>query len=289
MKHLIKYKLFESEYKSIIDTLKDLLIEFEDNNCQCKLFPDDEIFLLKIMSNFNQPFYLEIDVFNTIKNNSNQWYDRETDRNVQIFSLPDWFISNCRRIEDYMQSEGFITKPSIRYALDWENLDTIDELADHQSLIYKVRLEFNKVNSLSEARSDRELTQTISYIKQLEIAEFLRDLSLVLWDDNFNVQVSHTALRNADDIVFTVNISKRSENRFFFDDVKEVVQSMQNYMESEGFVIKDYIQVCDATGWHSVILKDNKLTNHDVKVRYRYSDREFDHLIGLLEINFCKN
>ena len=136
----------------------------------------------------------------------------------------------------------------------------------------------------SEARSERELTQTISYIKQLEIAEFLRDLSLVLWDDNFNVQVSHTALRNADDIVFTVNILKRGENRFFFNDVKEVVQSMQNYMNSEGFVIKDYIQVCDATGWgwYDVILKDGKIFS-------KIFDEEVKHLIDNVEINFCKN
>jgi hypothetical protein len=41
-----------------------------------------------------------------------------------------------------MKSEGFTTKPSIRYALDWENLETISDLADSDSLIYKVRLEF---------------------------------------------------------------------------------------------------------------------------------------------------
>jgi UDP-N-acetyl-D-mannosaminuronate dehydrogenase len=125
------------------------------------------------------------------------------------------------------------------------------------------------------------------YIKQLEIAEFLRDLSLVLWDDNFNVQVSHTALRNADDIVFTVNIVKRGEKRFLFDDVKEVVQSMRNYMNSEGFVISDStyspsIQVCDAAGWYSAILKDDKLLS-------KIFGEEINHLIGVLEINFCKN
>jgi len=87
-------------------------------------------------------FYVDIDVFNTVKSNSIQWYDSEIGQNVQMFALPDWFISNCRRIEDYMQSEGFTTMPSIRYALDWENLESIDELAEQQSFIYKVRLEF---------------------------------------------------------------------------------------------------------------------------------------------------
>jgi hypothetical protein len=132
----------------------------------------------------------------------------------------------------------------------------------------------------SEARSERELTQTISYVKQLEIAEFLRDLSLELWDDNFNVQVNHTALRSPDDIVFTVNIVKRGEKRFLFDNVKEVVQSMINYMDSESFIIKD-IQVCDPAGWYDAILKDDKIFS-------KIFGEEINHLIGNVEINFCK-
>ena len=131
-----------------------------------------------------------------------------------------------------------------------------------------------------EARSERELTQTISYIKQLEIAEFLRDLSLELWDDNFNVQVSHTALRNADDIVFTVNIVKRGDKRFLFDNVKEVVKSMQNYMESEGFIVSQ-VEVCDAAGWYGATLKDGELLS-------KTFGEEINHLIGVLTINFSK-
>lgn len=137
-----------------------------------------------------------------------------------------------------------------------------------------------KYKLFSEARSERELTQTISYIKQLEIAEFLRDLSLELWDDNFNVQVSHTALRNADDIVFTVNIVKRGDKRFLFDNVKEVVKSMQNYIESEGFIVSQ-VEVCDAAGWHGAILKDGDLLS-------KIFGEEINHLIGVLTINFSK-
>lgn len=131
MRYIKTYKLFESisNIDEIKSNLKDLCLEFEDNNCETRI-------------EYSMLFYVDIDVFNTVKSNSIQWYDSEIGQNVQMFALPDWFISNCRRIEDYMQSEGFTTKPSIRYALDWENLDTIDELAEQQSLIYRVRLEF---------------------------------------------------------------------------------------------------------------------------------------------------
>lgn len=123
-----------SNIDEIRSNLRDFCLEFTDNECETRI---------KYGSSFN---YIEIDTFEVVKSNSSQWYDREFGINVQIFALPDWFISNCRRIEDYMQSEGFTTKPSIkkmfRYALDWKNLESINELAEQQSLIYKVRLEF---------------------------------------------------------------------------------------------------------------------------------------------------
>ena len=137
-----------------------------------------------------------------------------------------------------------------------------------------------KYKLFSEARSDRDSVKVIPYLKQLEIAEFLRDLSLELWDDNFNVQVSHTALRNADDIVFTVNIVKRGEKRFLYESVKEVVRSMQNYMESEGFIVSQ-IEVCDPAGWYGATLKEGELLN-------KIFGEEINHLIGSLVINFCK-
>lgn len=149
MKHINTYKVFESrfqEFRKLISDLKDLSLEFEDNNCQCKIFPDQlNILSLKSrghLGGINQPFYLEIDVFKLVSRNQNSWFDSETGYKVQQYPLPDWFIRSCKEIESYMKSEGFTTKPSIRYALDWENLETISELADNDSLIYKVRLEF---------------------------------------------------------------------------------------------------------------------------------------------------
>ena len=56
--------------------------------------------------------------------------------------FPEWFIETCRRIEDFMLSEGFKTLPSVRYGTDWENLNTIDDLSEVIGLIYKIKLEF---------------------------------------------------------------------------------------------------------------------------------------------------
>ena len=142
MKHIKSYRLFESrfvELKEVVSTIKDICQEFEDNNCLCKIFPQDYI-KLKIVSIKKSTywkydtFYLEIDI--------NRRIISPDENRTGFGSLPEWFIETCRRLEDYMLSEGFETKPSVRYGTDWENFETIDELSEVIGLIYKVKLEF---------------------------------------------------------------------------------------------------------------------------------------------------
>ena len=129
------------DFRKTLDTLKDLCLEFEDNECPAKIWPEDDI-KLNLVSLRSRgtvktdiPFYVEIDL-----------------KNSKIFMrfkpLPDWFIDTCRTIEDFMSEEGFETLPSIRYGVDWENFDTIDELAEQEGLFYKVRLEFQPSNNI---------------------------------------------------------------------------------------------------------------------------------------------
>jgi hypothetical protein len=143
MKHLKPYKLFEArfvEFREVVSTIKDICQEFEDNNCHCKITPEDNDIHLNIVSlksrghlgSIKMPFYLDIDIDMkiTIEPKPGNRY------------FPEWFIENCRRIEDYMTSEGFETLVSIKYPVDWENLDTIDDLSEVIGMIYKVKLEF---------------------------------------------------------------------------------------------------------------------------------------------------
>jgi hypothetical protein len=157
MKHIKSYtlyervsketKLFESkfdEFKYIIDTLKDICIDFEDNNCSYRIEPSNDI-RIKVMAlqgkgevfqDINMPFYIDVDIDMriTIEPKPGNRY------------FPEWFIENCRRIEDYMTSEGFETLVSIKYLVDWENLDSIDNLSEPLGLIYKVKLEFKSLS-----------------------------------------------------------------------------------------------------------------------------------------------
>lgn len=77
-----------------------------------------------------------------------------------------------------------------------------------------------------------------SYLKRQERLRVLEDMSLELWDENFNIQVSSEVL-SRDDKYIVVNIVKRgSQNRFDYSEIKDTFLSMISYMESEGHSIK---------------------------------------------------
>jgi hypothetical protein len=145
MKHLKSYKLFESRFsdlKEVISTIKDICQEFEDNNCSYYIEPSNDI-RIKVMAlqgkgevfqDINMPFYLEINIDRRII--------VQDEKRSGFGPFPEWFIETCRRIEDFMLSEGFKTLPSVKYTIDWENFESIDELEDVSGLIQKVKLEF---------------------------------------------------------------------------------------------------------------------------------------------------
>ena len=139
-----KYTLFESrfvEFREVISTIKDICQEFKYNNCYCEITPESDIHLNVIslknrghLGGVKQPFYLSIDIDRRII--------AQDEKRSGFGLFPEWFIETCRRIEDFMLSEGFKTLPSVRYGTDWENLNTIDDLSEVIGLIYKIKLEF---------------------------------------------------------------------------------------------------------------------------------------------------
>lgn len=208
MRYLRKNRIFESrflEFRGVISTLKDICLEFEDNNCYFKIFPESDI-KLNIISlnsrgylNFTEPFYLEIDIDRRII--------KPDEKRSGFGSFPEWFIDNCRRIEDFMKSEGFETKPSVRYGTDWENFETIDELSEVIGLIYKVRLQFisNKSDKKIESfkptgylKNWKQICRDISYnlIQEKshidDMEEYIRDILIELEDIGLQVEIDRT-------------------------------------------------------------------------------------------------
>ena len=122
-----------------------------------------------------------------------------------------------------------------------------------------------------------------SYLKRQERLRVLSDMSLELWDDNFNVQVSSEVL-SRDDKYIVVNIVKRGSNKFDYTEIKDVFLSMISYMESEGYSIKS-IEVSDISSSNLIKYKlvDEVLLTDMAGI---YTPRELNHPIGQLIIKF---
>ncbi len=248
MKRLVTYKIFESNFessyddmKSIVDNLKDLSQEFSDNGCQCRIEPSNDI-RIKVMalrtnnrfSDINLPFYIEIDIDRRIIT---------PDESRSGFGpLPDWFIDNCRRIEDYMKSEGYKTYISKRYAMDWENI-SMDELVEQSDLIYKVKLEFESGKEILESSSSSELMLVKYGSSQIEncdeMIQDIKDMVLEFSDLGLDVTVGYSPLtimiqETSPKIVVMVD-ARREIFDNYLEEIDDLDKRLKQYTKSKGF------------------------------------------------------
>ncbi len=128
-----------------------------------------------------------------------------------------------------------------------------------------------------------------SYNKRQERLRTLEDMSLELWDENFNVQVSSEVL-SRDDKYIKVTMQKKSEPsplgaygapRFDYNKIKDTLLSMVSYMESEGYSIRE-IEVSDRYV-HNLI--PVQLKEEELYLKYRPTEL-VNYPIGQLIINF---
>jgi hypothetical protein len=117
--------------------------------------------------------------------------------------------------------------------------------------------------------------------------EFLRDMSLELGDDGFNVffscpnpgQLGSDLKRYSGDHD-DIKVLIQKSSRFDYNDIKSTLLSMISYMESEGYSIK--IEVSDKYV-HNLI--PVKLKGEELYLEYRPEQR-VDYSIGQLLIKF---
>ncbi len=134
-----------------------------------------------------------------------------------------------------------------------------------------------------------------SYHKRQERLRTLEDMSLELWDENFNVQVGSEIL-SRDDKYIKVIMQKKYESsplgaygapRFDYNKIKDTLLSMISYMESEGYPIKS-IEVSNKYT-HDLIpveLKEDELYLKDKVSRIDGSYLMVNYPIGQLIIKF---
>ena len=119
-----------------------------------------------------------------------------------------------------------------------------------------------------------------SYHRRQEHMRTLEDMSLELWDESFNVQVSSEVL-SRDDKYIVVNIVKRGSNRFDYSEIKDTFLSMISYMESEGHLIKSI----EVSGEYVANLIPVELEGEELYLKFR-PEQMVDYPIGQLIIKF---
>jgi len=126
-----------------------------------------------------------------------------------------------------------------------------------------------------------------SYNKRQEHLRTLEDMSLELWDENFNVQVFSYDDFKGD---IKVTMQKKSEPsplgmygapRFDYNKIKDTLLSMVSYMESEGYSIREI----EVSGKYSHNLIPVELKDEKLYLKYR-PEQMVDYSIGQLVIKF---
>lgn len=265
MKYIKPYKIFEarfSEFREIISTLKDICQEFEDNNCKCEIEPSDDIQLNIIslksrghLGSLKMNFYLDIDIDRRVQ------FD---EKRSGMGPFAEWFIDNCKRIEEFMLSEGFKTLPSIKYPTDWENFDSIDELEYSMGLIQKVRLKFvptaKPLDEALEYNADWKKHDS-SIRKELELD--LNDILLEINDLGFKSHISGWTQGNEHPYVW-IRRTKDSPVPMK-DHTHETVERIKDYLSQKGYQTKVDIINVDRPAMQIYIYFDKELKDDSNK------------------------
>ena len=125
------------------------------------------------------------------------------------------------------------------------------------------------IKDLMNKRKKSKLLES-NWYEMKDHIKVLSDMSLELWDENFNVQVSSEVL-SRDDKYIVVNIVKRGQNRFYYSEIKDVFLSMISYMESEGHSIK------------SIEVSENQCYSYSTLTRLQKSSFPFQKVLLMEE------
>lgn len=108
---------------------------------------------------------------------------------------------------------------------------------------------------------------SIEYHKRQEILNMLSEMSLELWDNNFNVQVSSEVLSRTDKYI-RVTFQKRGYNSVFnWNDISDTFDTMISYLISEGLKF---------SSMNAEVVEDSNNTLVDGKIHNSYYFESLD-------------
>jgi len=82
--------------------------------------------------------------------------------------------------------------------------------------------------------------ESLDFNKRKEITDVLSDMSLELWDEGFNVQVSVEELTQSEKFIRVIIQKRGYQQMFKISSVSDVVDSMTSYLVSEGLELSSF-------------------------------------------------
>lgn len=129
------------------------------------------------------------------------------------------------------------------------------------------------IKDLMNKRKKSKLLES-NWYEMKDHIDVLSDMSLPLWDKDFNVQVADEIISREYQCI-VVNISKKGYNKFTYPEIKEELLEMVEYMDREGWEILNMEFSHIAVGPLYCRLDDDRLVN----MSGEEIDYQFDQLI----------
>ena len=144
------------------------------------------------------------------------------------------------------------------------------------------------IKDLMNKRKKSKLLES-NWYEMRDHIDVLSDMSLPLWDKDFNVQVADEIISritkgvkmNGEHQCIVVNISKKGYNKFTYPEIKEELLEMVEYMDREGWEILNMEFTHIAIGPLYCKLDGDKLVN--------MSGEEIDYQFDQLIVKFVEN
>jgi len=130
------------------------------------------------------------------------------------------------------------------------------------------------IKDLMNKRKKSKLLES-NWYEMRDHIDVLSDMSLPLWDKDFNVQVADEIISREHQCI-VVNISKKGYNKFIYPEIKEELLEMVEYMDREGWEILNMEFSHIAVGPLYCKLDGDKLVS---SISGEEIDYQFDQLI----------
>ncbi len=237
MKYLKKYKVFENlDTDELVQDVRDMLLELNDMDLttSCEHYPGFQ------KSSGASREFISVGLEKELSDDPNVYQQdiKWSDVSEVIYRVLDWMSGNDWK-PSYIILDGESHQVELKDAKDfltkkfnhWASFKQRLGRREISAVFSTLQIDFVRVENIQES---------LDFNKRKEITDVLSDMSLELWDEGFNVQVSVEELTQSEKFIRVIIQKRGYEQIFKLSSVSDVVDSMTSYLVSEGLELSSF-------------------------------------------------